>query len=48
MTKFGTLPILLSLLLLAHAYDYCGSHNCYELLGVEQNADENTIKKAFR
>lgn len=31
-----------------HAEDYCGPYNCYELLGVDQHADENTIRKAFR
>lgn len=32
----------------ALADDYCGSYNCYELLGVQRDADEQTIKKAFR
>jgi DnaJ-class molecular chaperone len=39
---------LLSLLVLAKSEDYCGSENCYEVLGVARDADENTIKKAFR
>ena len=41
--------ILLTIILtFTKAEDYCGRYNCYELLGVDTQADENTIKKAFR
>ena len=40
--------ILLAMVVLAKSDGYCGKENCYEVLGVERDADENTIKKAFR
>lgn len=42
------LTLLAILFIIAKSEDYCGSYNCYELLGVDQDADDNTIKKAFR
>lgn len=27
---------------------YCGTFNCYKILEVESDADQTTIKKAFR
>lgn len=38
----------LALIVLIDCENYCGQYNCYELLGVDQTADENTIRKAFR
>lgn len=47
--KIALLAISLwSLLVLASSESYCGKYNCYELLGVSQDADEQTIRKAFR
>ena len=40
--------LLLLWIALATANDYCGQYNCYELLGVDRDATEPTIKKAFR
>jgi len=42
------LLLLTTLVTLTIADNYCGQHNCYELLGVDRTADEQTIKKAFR
>lgn len=39
---------VLFLVAVAIADGYCGSSNCYELLGVAQDADEQTIRKAYR
>jgi hypothetical protein len=27
---------------------YCGQHNCYDILGVTREDEQNTIRKAFR
>ena len=32
----------------ALSHQYCEPYNCYELLGVSKDDDEQTIKKAFR
>lgn len=42
------LLLFLSILSQVKSDNYCGTSNCYELLGVERDADENTIKKAYR
>jgi len=39
---------VLMLVVLAKSDSYCGSYNCYELLGVSQRDDEATIRKAYR
>lgn len=40
--------VLLAMAMLVKSDGYCGKENCYEVLGVARDADENTIKKAFR
>jgi preprotein translocase subunit Sec63 len=40
--------LLLLALITVKADNYCGNTDCYDLLGVSRDADENTIKKAYR
>lgn len=42
------LILLLAAVGIVRTDNYCGVSDCYELLGVARDADEVTIKKAYR
>lgn len=48
MSTYLRIVVLVAVVMLAKSDGYCGKENCYEVLGVARDADENTIKKAFR